>query len=398
MDGQQTVTSSAGSTGALDRARGVAEKIRSFTRRIEDERELPPELLSALHEARLFRMLLPKSIGGDELDLATFAQVTETIAAADASTAWCLGQGSGCAMSASFLEPAVSKRLFGPVNAVLAWGAGIQGKAIAVNGGYRVSGKWSFASGSRHATLLGAHCMVFEADGRQRMQGNGRPADRTALFPRAKASIQDTWDVVGLKGTGSDTYEVADLFVAGEETIDRETMSDVTESAVLYRFPTTVVYAGAFGGVMLGVVRGALADLRQLAMSKTQRGASSSLRESQLFQSELAVLEARFRAARVLHLSTLREVWEQVAAGHPLTLEHRMNVRLASTHAINEGVDIVARAYRAAGSTAVLRNNPFEQRLRDAHSVSQQLQGRPTHYLTVGRHLLDLPPDTMMFL
>ena len=269
---------------------------------------------------------------------------------------------------------------------------------MAVEGGYRVSGKWSFASGSRHATMLGAHCKIFEADGRPRLCADGTQADCTALLPRAKASIHDVWDVMGLRGTGSDSYEVADLFVATEATIDREDMAAVYETGPLYRLPTTVIYPAAFGGVMLGIVKGTLGDLRSLAMSKQQRGATSSLRESQVFQSDLAKMEARYRAARALHLATLREVWDDVAAGQPLTLEHRINVRLASTHAINEGVDIVAEAYRAAGSTAIFRTHPFEQRLRDAHSVSQQLQGRPTHYLTVGRHLLDLAPDTMMFL
>ena len=402
MDGQQSTMSSAtaASSGAatLERARGVAEKIRAGTRRIEAERELPPDLLEAMHEARLFRMLLPKSIGGDEIDLATIPLITETIAAADASAAWCLGQGSGCAMSASFLPPAVAKRLFGPRNAVLAWGAGVQGKAIAVDGGYRVSGKWSFASGSRHATMLGAHCKIIEAGGQPRLCADGTQADCTALFPRAKATIHDVWDVMGLRGTGSDSYEVSDLFISSEETIDREDMAAVHEKGPLYRLPTTVIYPAAFGGVMLGIVKGTLGDLRGLAMSKQQRGATSSLRESQVFQSDLAKMEARYRAARALHLATLREVWDDISAGQPLTLEHRINVRLASTHAINEGVDIVAEAYRAAGSTAIFRTHPFEQRLRDAHSVSQQLQGRPTHYMTVGRHLLDLAPDTMLFL
>ncbi len=394
----QSGTSPATSEGPLERARAVAEKLRAGTRRIEDERELPPDLLEAMHAARLFRLLLPKAVGGDEIDLPTFVQVTETIAAADASAAWCLGQGSGCSMTASFLKPDVAQRLFGPRNAVLAWGAGVQGTATTVDGGYRVSGQWSFASGSRHATMLGAHCKIVEANGKPRLSGTGKQADCTAIFPRAKAKVRDVWDVMGLRGTGSDTYEVADLFVAADETLDRESMDKVVVKSSLYRLPTTIIYAGGFGGVMLGVVRGTLADLRTLAMAKTQRGASSSMRESQVFQSDLAKMEARFRAARALLHTTVSSVWNDVAAGKALTLDHRIDIRLASTHAINEGVDIVAEAYRAAGSNAIFRNLPFEQRLRDAHSVSQQVQGRPTHYMTVGRHLLDLAPDTMMFI
>ena len=170
----------------------------------------------------MFRLLLPRSLGGDELHLKTLAQVTETIASADASTAWCMGQGAGCAMSAAYLKPEVARRLFGPADAVLAWGAGIQGKAVAVDGGYRVTGKWMFASGCANATLLGGHSYVFEKDGTPRKRADGSPADRTVLLVKSKAQIEDMWHTLGLRGTASYTYQVTDLFVPEEETIDRD--------------------------------------------------------------------------------------------------------------------------------------------------------------------------------
>lgn len=401
MDGLHP-TKSAAADAVLARARSVVATLKANQARIEAGRELTPEVVEALHGARLFRILLPRSLGGDALDLPTLSKVTEIIAAADASAGWCIGQGGGCAMSAAYLAPEVAKRFFGPRNAVLAWGAGIAGTAVIVPGGYRVSGRWSFASGSRHATMLGAHSKVVDASGKPRLRPDGRPDDRTALFTRAKATIHDVWQVVGLKGTGSDTYEVKDLFVPEEETIDRDRESKERSGAIdadtLYRFSSTMAYASAFAGVMLGITRGALDDVRTLAMTKTPRGASSSLRESQVFQTGLARYEARFRAARALLHATLSEVWGAVDGGAPLTLQQRIDVRLATTHAINEGVDIVAHVYREAGQSAVFEENPFEQRLRDAHSASQQVQGRPSHYMTVGRHMLDLPPDTMMFL
>ncbi len=396
MDGQPAICT--GDSEHLDRARSVAELIRDASGRIESQRALPPEVLRAMIEAGLFRLLLPRSVGGAEIDLATFAEVTRIVATADASAAWCVGQGGGCAMSAAFLEPAAANRLFGAPDAVLAWGAGVQGSAIETPGGYIVSGRWSFASGSRHATLLGAHCRVTAADGTPRLRPDGRPLDRTALFDRAKAHIEDVWQVVGLKGTGSDTYEVRDLFMPADETIDRETLDDAKAAGTLFRFPTIMAYAAAFGGVMLGISRGMLDDLAALATTKTARGATSSLRESPVFQSDLARLEARWRAAHVYHLSTFRDVWSAVDGGCPLTLEHRVAARLAATHAINEGCQIAVDGYRAAGQNAVFENAPFERRLRDALSASQQVQGRPSHFATVGRHLLGLPPDSMMFL
>jgi alkylation response protein AidB-like acyl-CoA dehydrogenase len=301
-------------------------------------------------------------------------------------------------MSAAYLEPAVAKRLFSPANAILAWGAGAQGRAVPADGGYRISGSWDFASGSRHATLLGAHCKLYDDAGEPRLGGDGRHLELTALLPRAKAHIRDTWQVIGLRGTGSDSYDIEDLFVPTVETFTREAQFAHREPGTLYRFPAMNAYAGAFAGVMLGIARGALSDLRALARTKTPRGAPSSLQESPVFQNELAVLEARFRAARLLHLSTLDSMWNAVDAGSPLTLDMKIDARLASTFAINEGHDIVTQVYRAAGQTAIFDQHPFERRLRDANAASQQVQGRPGHFTTVGRHLLGLAPDSMMFL
>src|SRR6476660_5320335 len=127
---------------AVARARGMVELLSASADRIEAGRALPADIVAVLHEARLFRLLLPRSLGGDELHLKTHAQVMEVIGGSDASTAWCMGQGTGCSMSAAYLKPEVAKRLFGPADAVLAWGAGPQGKATPVDGGYRVTGKW----------------------------------------------------------------------------------------------------------------------------------------------------------------------------------------------------------------------------------------------------------------
>jgi alkylation response protein AidB-like acyl-CoA dehydrogenase len=382
----------------LARAVSVTQTLRAAAERIEAARELPADVVEALHTARLFRLLLPRSLDGDELDPLHLAQVTEVIAAVDASTAWCLGQAAGCAMSAAFLEPRVAHRIFGPRDAVLAWGAGAQGKAIAVEGGYRVTGGWMFASGLHNATWLGAHCKVFEPDGRPRLRADGRQLERTALLSREKAKVHDVWRVMGLRGTGSDSYEVSDLFVPEEETLDREGDADLRETGTVYKFPGSLVYAGAFGGVMLGIAHGTLRELAALANTKTPRGASSSMLESPVFQAQLGQLEARLRAARAYHHSTLARVWGEVEHLPGLTLDHRIDIRLASTHAINQGVEVVTEAYRVAGQTAIFDAHPFERRLRDALSASQQVQARATHYLTVGRHLLGLPPDTMMFL
>jgi indole-3-acetate monooxygenase len=380
----------------IARAHAIAELLRASAERIEAERALPADTVAALHEARLFRLLLPRSLGGDELHLKTLAQVVEVIASADASTAWCIGQAAGCAMAAARLKPEVANRLFGPADAVLAWGAGIQGKAIAVAGGYRVTGKWTFASGCANATLLGGHSYVFERDGVPRRRADGRQLDRSLLFLKSKAVIHDIWHTIGLKGTASHSYEVNDLYVPEEETIDREEPKELVERGTLFVFPTTLAYASAFSALMLGVAEALVRELHALAMTKTPRAAASSLRESPVFQSQLAVLEARLRANRAYLHTTLDQIWDKVVASGELPIADRADLKLATTYVINQGVEIATEAYRAAGQTAIFMTNPFERRLRDALSASQQAQGRPSNFVSIGRVLLGLPPDTIL--
>jgi alkylation response protein AidB-like acyl-CoA dehydrogenase len=381
---------------AVVRAHELAELLRTSADRIEAERALPPDVVAALHEARLFRLLLPRSLGGDELNLRALCEVIEVIASADASTAWCLGQGAGCAMAAGRLRSDVARRLFGPANAVLAWGAGIQGKAVAVAGGYQVTGRWTFASGCANATLLGGHSYVFEPDGTPRRRADGSQLDHTALFDKSKADIHDVWYTLGLKGTASYSYEVKDLFVPEEETFDREHPPAAVEPGTLFVFHETYAYAAAFSALMLGIAQGMLRDLETLAMTKTPRAAASSLQESPLFQSQFAVLNARLRALRAYLHATMDAIWERVDAERELPLEERANLKLATTFVINQGVEIATEAYRAAGQTAIFASNPFERRLRDALSAAQQLQGRPSNFVTIGRVLLGLPPDTIL--
>jgi alkylation response protein AidB-like acyl-CoA dehydrogenase len=380
---------------AIARARGLVEFLNANAERIEAGRALPADVVAALHAARMFRLLLPRSLGGDELHLKTLAQVTEVIGGADASTAWCLGQAAGCAMAAASLKPEVARRLFGPADAVLAWGAGIQGKAQAVDGGYRVTGKWTFASGCANATLLGGHSYIFEKDGSPCKRADGRQADRSLLFVASKAAIHDMWHTLGLRGTASYTYEVADLFVPDEETIDREEPKERVEPGTLYLFPATLAYAAAFSGLMLGLAQTLVSELKALAMTKTPRGAPSTLKESPVFQTQLALLEARLRASRAYLHAALDQTWDKVGATRELTIADAADLKLATTYAINQGVEVATEAYRAAGQTAIFPTNPFERRLRDVLTASQQTQGRPSNFTTIGRVMLGLPPDTI---
>ena len=175
--------------GYVERARALAPLLEASADQVETDRCLTPLLLDGLHDAKLFRLLLPRFLDGGEVDPVTFVRMIEEIAKGEASAAWCLCQAGGCAMTAAYLLPEVAREVFGDRRAVLAWGPGPDARAIAVDGGYRVTGTWSFASGCRHATWLGGHCPILTPDGAPRRRPDGRREERTMLFPAASAEI-----------------------------------------------------------------------------------------------------------------------------------------------------------------------------------------------------------------
>jgi alkylation response protein AidB-like acyl-CoA dehydrogenase len=374
------------------RAAALAPRIAQAADEIERERRLPAYLLAALHDAGLFRLLLPRSLGGAEINPPTFAQVIKTVAIADGSTAWCLCQNTVCSIVAAWMPLESARAVFTAPNAVLAWGPG-PARAQATPGGYRVTGRWSFASGGRHATWLGAHCPVFDADGTQRLDAAGAPIELTVLFPSSEAPMTDIWQVVGLRGTASDAYAVEDLFVPEAFTLIRDIPETRREAGPLYAMSTHLLFACGFACVALGLARSLLDALIALASEKTPRGYRTKLGESALVQAEIATAEARWRGAHMYLMGTLTEVWQSIERTNRLNLDHRMALRLAATHCIHEAVAVADAAYHGAGATAIFERNPFERRFRDIHSVAQQVQARRAHFESVGRHLLGFATD-----
>jgi alkylation response protein AidB-like acyl-CoA dehydrogenase len=381
---------------ALDviaRAKALAPTVAAAAARIEAERQLPDDLVAALHEARLFRMLLPRSLGGAELPPHLYVQAIQEIAKADASTAWCVAQTAVCSTAAASLDPATAAEIFGDPCAVLAWGPPGRGRAVAVPGGYRVSGRWQFASGSRHATWLGAHCPIVEHDGKPRLDHEGQPVGRTCMFPRAEASITDVWQVMGLRGTGSDTYEVNDLFVPAGRTVTMfgRNPAEKRERGPLYLFTVFHLYGASFAAVALGIARATLDAFVDLAKTKTPTGGRAVLRESAVVQAQVGLAQAQLASARVFLLHALRDIWDEAAATGELGIDRRIQLRMASTHASHQAKQVVDIAYHAAGATAIFESNPFERRFRDMHTVSQQAQSQAQVFEAVGQHFLGLP-------
>ncbi len=368
----------------LEGARTLLALLRAAAPRIEAARALPQDVLAALHAQGMFRLTLPRALGGPEADAVTLMRVVETLAMADASTAWCVGQAAGCAMSAAYLPPDAARAVFGDSRAVLAWGAGASGVAVPVAGGWRVGGRWMFASGARHATWLGGLCMLAATDG---TVPPGAPV-RTFLFPREHATLTDTWHVIGLRGTGSDSYAVQDVLVPAEYCFDRT--QPAAYPGTLYRIPLTHVYPLVFGALASGIAGAMLEDFTALAADKTPRGLSRTLRDNAAVQGVLGHMTARHRAARGFLLQAAAEIWADLQAGAALSPAHALSIRMASTFAIHEALAVVDAIYHEAGASAIFDGNPFERRLRDMHAVAQHVQGRRANYELVGQHLMGL--------
>jgi indole-3-acetate monooxygenase len=372
----------------VERARALAPMIAAAASRIEQEGAIPSDIIAAMHEARLFRLLIPRAYDGEELQPIWYVQAVEEIAKADASTAWCMAQASGSSLAAGYLVPSVARDVFGARDAALASGPpGTSSRAIAVEGGYRVTGSWPFASGIGHATWLGAHCTICDPDGTPRREQDSRPIERTLLFPKASADVTKSWNVMGLRGTGSHHYAVEDLFVAESYSFTRDAAVERREAGPLYRFSILNMFGFGFAAVALGVARATMDTFVQLAADKSPHGSSRRLREDAVVQHEIALAEARLRAARAYLLTTLHDAWD-VAVADGFTPARGALMRLASTYVIREAGAVVGSAYHAAGSSAIFQAEGFERRFRDMNTISQQLQARASHFQLAGQYLL----------
>ena len=389
-------TLSAKGTDYLHRVRALGPAIEAAVDEIDRSRDLPAPLFAALREQGLFRLVQPEDYGGAALDPPSLIQVIEEIASHDASVAWCVGQTNICALTAAYLAPEVVKDIFGPDTGILAWGPG-PGEAKVVPGGYRVSGSFQFASGSRLASWLGCHVPVIEADGSKRLGIDGKPLSATMFFRKTSAVVTDTWYTMGLRGTGSDSYAVTDLFVPDAYTMPRDGSAKLRVTGELYAFTPSTLYAGSFAGIALGIARSVMTAFVTDAVGAVPRGGRRPRSENHVMQAHVGWNEARLRAARTYLLVTVSDVWAEARKRGHLTQDELVAIRMASTFAIQSAKQVVATLYEAAGAMAIFNARPFERRFRDIHSVTQQIQGHPEHFETVGQVLLGRTPDRPLF-
>ncbi|MGE0543296.1 MAG: acyl-CoA dehydrogenase family protein [Dehalococcoidia bacterium] len=384
-------------TSPLEAARALAPRIRSLADRIEAERRLPDDLVHEIATAGLFKMAVPVQNGGGGVDVLTTLRVVEEVARADGSTGWCVAMGVNTfRQSAQFGEEARLRLFYADPIGVSAGSANPRGVAVAVQGGYRVTGHWFFASGCMHSSTLHGACRVFDGDA-PRLLPNGEPEIRVAYFhPKPVAQIIDTWSVTGMRGTGSHDIEVNDLFVPEEHTFSAAERRGRLTGPV-NAIPSFDLSGCNFAAVGLGVARAAIDALVELASTKTPRASSGLLRERATVQAQVGEAEAVLRSGRAFLFEVAGELWDGVAAGRPVMPRQRAELRLAMTHAAQSAAKATHLMSVAAGTTSIFDSSPLERYARDAEVVSRHVQLQYVNYEAVGRSLLGLESNSPLF-
>ena len=381
----------------LTRVQELAPLIREHADRGERERHLMDPVVEALQDAGLYHMLVPRTLGGLQVDPLTLYQVIEAVARVDGSTGWCLFI-NGCApISAAFLSDDAAEAIYGHgARTIMAGAVFPYGRAVPLAGGYRVSGRWAYARGCWHSTWFLAFCHIY-ADGATTPQATpaGAPEVIIVHLPRAQIQILDTWDVSGLAATGSHDVVVEEVFVP--DAFVRSLGPQVPRGSHFcdapYRFPFAGFFSWPMAAVALGIAQAALDEITQMAMHKTPRQVTGTLREQPLFQMQLAQAVALVRSARAWLHEVITTVWGQTRRGEVVPVEERAAFLLAATNATRSAAAAVELAYTAGEGSANYRRSPLQRQMRDIHAVTQHVSTAPKQYVASGQMLLGLSPN-----
>ena len=370
----------------LESARRLAPMVREYAAQTEANRELPKPVFHALADAGLYLMCVPRAVGGLEIDLPTYIQVLEELGKADASTAWTVSQGANWATySARMSREAAREIWIDTPRSVVSNTPGATAKAVAVPGGFRVTGRQPFSTGCMHASWVAAHAQVIE-NGEVRLR-NGRPEVRYCLVPKSQVELIDTWHVRGMRGTGTHAFDVKDVFVPAERTVFPYG-APVVSPGPRYKVPLTLGFGAGDGMVALGLARNCINAFFEVAGSKSPRNMTGLLRDQPITQFSVGQAEAAVRSGRAYLLEAARQIWDEATStdAPTLSLASRTNLRLAATHAIRLSAQIVESLYTACGATVVFDGNLIQRLFQDMHVITQHGQARLAHYEIVGQH------------
>lgn len=372
----------------LDAAEHLGPMLSEHAVEIEAARRLPPDVLEAVREAGCFRVLRPVGHGGLGADLPTALALYETLARSDASTAWTVMIGSAAWLDLAALPRATFDALFAGGDDTIVAGVFNPSGSIARDGdGFRVTGRWSFASGCEHATWLYVNC-IEHTDGDE-------PQFRIAVLAPDQVVIEDTWYVAGLRGTGSHHIHVDDVIVPAERTLVPFHDPPCIDDPVA-RLPIPAALALCVASVALGIGRGALDDVVALAPAKTPLLSPGPLASNPEFLDTITRVDTELRAARLLLQTAAATTWA-TAAERPATLDERGVLRATSVWIVERAEAAVNAAHRAAGGGAIYADHPLQRRLRDIQTLRQHFLVRADTFAAAGAVLAGGEPDVPIF-
>lgn len=393
----ETECASAEGAAVVETAAALRPTVRGFQDEAERERRIPPALVEQLREAGLYRMLVPRELGGLQVDLLSFLRVVELISEADGSAGWNLANNAINELMALSLPDAGVEEIFkdGPDTIFAGTGVPGGGTGRAVEGGYLVSGRWPFGSGCQESQWMVANFEITDGD-HVRHEPDGTPALHRAFFRTDECTVFDTWDMTGMRGTGSHDWAVADVFVPERRTLHVPGRLLFNQwqrwSGVLYALPVHAITGAHHSVVATGIARAGIDALTDLAGGKVRRGRPGLLREQVSVQEAVARAEALLGAAQSLRAAVTTDIWDTVAAGHETTLLQRARCRLAASFAVDSARQAMDLMFRAGGTTSTKRTHQLARCWRDLYVVGQSAGVSPEWYALTGRAFLGLDP------
>lgn len=389
-----TISPKLNSSTLLSQARDLASLIRRHAPDAELNRRVSPEVLSAMREAGLFRMLLPRALGGLEVDPVTCSLVVEEVAAADSAAAWTLQAGNTGAWWSARLPAEGVEEIYGDDPSVLQAAAfHPPQRAAEVPGGFRITGRGPLASTIHDAEWLFLSAVVMDGDKPRMVEG--MPVMIAFVIRAQEARIEDTWRSLGMRGTDSNDVIMDDIFVPASRTFPLvpEFEPNLHYSGPLYRFPGMAAVIMVIAPVPLAVARGAVDEFRELARRKSAFGFTTPLSQRAPVQAALARAEGMLRAARLLYYDTLARVWRAALAGEPVTLEQKADLALAGAHAASTAATVVGMVHQLGGTTGIYERSPLERHFRDANTLRHHGFMSENRFEVVGQVYLGVPPE-----
>lgn len=360
----------------------------------DELRRLPTDLADDLIATRIFQAWVPSAYGGDQLDVVAVLDAIEEASYHDGSLGWCAMIGATTSLLAGHLPAPWAAEIYGDAASCTGGHAMPLGRAIPVDGGLRVTGRWQWGSGSDHCTYLGGGCVVVDADGHRRPRVDGLSAP-FVFFARHEVELLDTWDVMGMRATGSTDYEVHEVLVPEGRWAEPQVGAPVVDEP-LYRFPFMAALALGVCSVSIGLARRAGDELVDLAGAKRPAQSSRTLAERAVVQADVARAEGAWRSARSFVREQAAASWAAAEQG-TLGVVERRDLRLAATNATLAATRAVDLMYDAAGGSAVHRGGPLERIFCDAHVATQHAMVSPRTLEVLGRVALGLPTDAGAF-